>query len=181
MYALRTHPLVIIGGLLQENPFYVDPDQLLAELRERRSPRGAPAWRTSARRHETMNSRLQAVLRDLVALSAIPAVWVGREPPAVAAGLADALVAMLQLEFAFVRMSDPMAVGAVEVTRGSVWTEFPEWLDATSPRALRSQSKEIVPDVGDGSAPCNGVAVPIGVNGEGRCGRRRLRAQRLSE
>jgi hypothetical protein len=26
---------VIIGGLLQENPFYVDPDQLLAELRER--------------------------------------------------------------------------------------------------------------------------------------------------
>ena len=36
MYALRTHPLVIIGGLLQENPFYVDPDQLLAELRVRR-------------------------------------------------------------------------------------------------------------------------------------------------
>jgi MEDS: MEthanogen/methylotroph, DcmR Sensory domain len=36
MYALQTHPLVIIGGLLQENPFYVDPDQLLAELRERR-------------------------------------------------------------------------------------------------------------------------------------------------
>jgi hypothetical protein len=33
MYALRTHPLVIIGGLLQENPFYVDPDQLLLELR----------------------------------------------------------------------------------------------------------------------------------------------------
>lgn len=34
MYALRTHPVVIIGGLLQENPFYVDPDQLLQELRE---------------------------------------------------------------------------------------------------------------------------------------------------
>jgi MEDS: MEthanogen/methylotroph, DcmR Sensory domain len=37
MYALRTHPVVIIGGLLQENPFYVDPDQLLPELRERHS------------------------------------------------------------------------------------------------------------------------------------------------
>jgi MEDS: MEthanogen/methylotroph, DcmR Sensory domain len=36
MSALQTHPLVIIGGLLQENPFYVDPDQLLAALRERR-------------------------------------------------------------------------------------------------------------------------------------------------
>jgi hypothetical protein len=40
MYALRTHPLVIIGGLLQENPFYVEPDQLLLELREQRSPVG---------------------------------------------------------------------------------------------------------------------------------------------
>jgi hypothetical protein len=37
--ALRTHPLVIIGGLLQENPFYVPPDQLLVELRERQSER----------------------------------------------------------------------------------------------------------------------------------------------
>jgi DcmR-like sensory protein len=34
MYALRTHPVVIIGGLLQENPFYVDPEELLRELRE---------------------------------------------------------------------------------------------------------------------------------------------------
>jgi hypothetical protein len=40
MYALRTHPVVIIGGLLQENPFYVDPDELLVELRSRR-PAGA--------------------------------------------------------------------------------------------------------------------------------------------
>jgi hypothetical protein len=36
MYALRTHPVVIIGGLLQENPFYVDPEELLLELREQR-------------------------------------------------------------------------------------------------------------------------------------------------
>src|SRR5919106_4077386 len=40
MYALRTHPLVIIGGLLQENPFYVDPDEFLAEIREQRSSHG---------------------------------------------------------------------------------------------------------------------------------------------
>ena len=36
MDALRTHPVVIIGGLLQANPFFVPPDQLLLELRERR-------------------------------------------------------------------------------------------------------------------------------------------------
>jgi hypothetical protein len=37
MDALRTHPAVIVGGLLQENPFFVPPDQFLLELRERRS------------------------------------------------------------------------------------------------------------------------------------------------
>ena len=41
MYALRTHPVVIIGGLLQENPFYVDPEQILLELREKKSHVGA--------------------------------------------------------------------------------------------------------------------------------------------
>jgi len=36
MDIMRTHPAVIIGGLLQENPFFVPPDQFLLELRERR-------------------------------------------------------------------------------------------------------------------------------------------------
>jgi hypothetical protein len=35
--ALRTHPVVLIGGLVQENPFFVPPDELLLELQERRS------------------------------------------------------------------------------------------------------------------------------------------------
>jgi hypothetical protein len=37
--ALRTHPVVLIGGLLQENPFFVPPDQFLLEIREQRSAR----------------------------------------------------------------------------------------------------------------------------------------------
>jgi hypothetical protein len=39
MDVMRTHPIVIIGGILQENPFFVPPDQFLVELRERRSLR----------------------------------------------------------------------------------------------------------------------------------------------
>jgi hypothetical protein len=35
MDILRTHPLVIVGGILQENPFFVPPDQFLQELHER--------------------------------------------------------------------------------------------------------------------------------------------------
>ena len=34
---MRTHPLVIIGGILRENPFFVPPEQYLEEIRARRS------------------------------------------------------------------------------------------------------------------------------------------------
>lgn len=38
---MRTHPMVIIGGILQENPFYVPPDEMLKELQERKAERVA--------------------------------------------------------------------------------------------------------------------------------------------
>lgn len=39
---MRTHPMIIIGGILQENPFFVPPDEFLRELRRRRTPRNTP-------------------------------------------------------------------------------------------------------------------------------------------
>jgi len=33
---MRTHPMIIVGGVLQENPFFVPPAEFLAELRARR-------------------------------------------------------------------------------------------------------------------------------------------------
>ncbi len=36
---MRTHPMVIIGGILQQNPFYIPPDEFLQEFRQRRSHR----------------------------------------------------------------------------------------------------------------------------------------------
>ena len=42
--AMRTHPVVLIGGIIQRNPFYVPPEELLKELDERESPEtGWPA------------------------------------------------------------------------------------------------------------------------------------------
>jgi hypothetical protein len=32
---MRTHPMIIVGGMLQKNPFFVPPDEFLRELRER--------------------------------------------------------------------------------------------------------------------------------------------------
>jgi hypothetical protein len=37
MDILRTHPMVLIGGILSTNPFFVPPDEMLRELRRRRS------------------------------------------------------------------------------------------------------------------------------------------------
>jgi hypothetical protein len=34
---MRTHPMVIIGGILQQNPFFVPPEEFLEEFRQRRS------------------------------------------------------------------------------------------------------------------------------------------------
>jgi hypothetical protein len=33
--------MIIIGGMLQENPFFVPPDEFLRELRERHTTRNA--------------------------------------------------------------------------------------------------------------------------------------------
>jgi len=35
MDVLRTHPQVIVGGIMRENPYYVPPDEFLRELRGR--------------------------------------------------------------------------------------------------------------------------------------------------
>src|SRR6266446_3314924 len=43
MDIMRTHPVVIIGGILQENPFFIPPDQFLLELKERWSVRKSAA------------------------------------------------------------------------------------------------------------------------------------------
>src|SRR3954452_7346429 len=109
----------------------------------------------------------RSVLRDLVALSTIPAAWVGREPPAVAAGLADTLIGLLELDFAFVRLCDPSGAGAVDVTRGNAWKSFPEWLERHVAASGRASGKEIIPDVGSGVEPRRGVVIPIGVNADG--------------
>jgi signal transduction histidine kinase len=110
---------------------------------------------------------LRTVLRDLVALSAIPAAWVGREPAAVAAGLADTLLGLLRLDFVYVRLSVPGVAGTVDVTRGQGWKTFPDWLEGHLSQRGRLSGREIVPGIdGDGERR-RGVVIPIGVDAEG--------------
>lgn len=40
--ALRTHPMMIVGDVLQENPYFVSPDLFLSQLAERRNTGQSP-------------------------------------------------------------------------------------------------------------------------------------------
>jgi len=112
--------------------------------------------------------RLRATVRDILALSTIPEAWVGREPPAIAADLADLLIGSLELDFAFVRLCDPTGGQVVDVTRGNSWKAFPQWLQQHLALFGQISSKEIVTNVGGVEESCCGIVIPIGVNSE--CG-----------
>ena len=111
--------------------------------------------------------RLRSMLRDLVALSAIPAAWIGRDSTGVAAGLADTLIGLFDLDFAFVRLRDPSGAGAVTITQGDGWKTFPEWLDRRLATGGAFSGKEIIPNIAGDLGPCRGVVIPVGVNAEG--------------
>jgi C4-dicarboxylate-specific signal transduction histidine kinase len=111
--------------------------------------------------------RLRTALRDLVALSAVPAAWVGRDPPAIAADFTDVLVRSLYLDFAFVRLCDPNGGPAVEIARGSAWPAFPEWLRQYLSVNGRLSHREIVRGISDGAQGGSGIIIPVGVDAEG--------------
>jgi MEDS: MEthanogen/methylotroph, DcmR Sensory domain/Histidine kinase len=72
MGLLRTHPMVVIDGMLHENPFFVPPDEFLRELRDSVSQAlYGIALNASAAEAvcEAGPSRVSGLLRDVVALA----------------------------------------------------------------------------------------------------------------
>src|SRR5882757_4407665 len=79
-------------------------------------------------------------MRDLVALSALPAVWAGYRPLQVAEGLAEVLLSTLRLDLVYLRLPGPTNGQEIEVARttgGSPTTDHTQgigralapWLD----------------------------------------------------
>jgi len=62
---------------------------------------------------------LKACIRDLAALSALPSLWVGREPPQVIDSFLDILSAALRLDLAYSRIEDPRGGDTVEAARAN--------------------------------------------------------------
>src|SRR5260370_15225444 len=60
---------------------------------------------------------LRRTMRDLVALSALPAVWAGYRPLQVAEGLADVLLSTLRLDLVYLRLPGQPEGQGIEVAR----------------------------------------------------------------
>ncbi len=63
------------------------------------------------------NRRLRRTMRDLVALSTLPAVWTGLGPEGIARSLADVLLNTLSLDFVYVRLTPHAGAGPLELVR----------------------------------------------------------------
>ena len=108
---MRTHPMIIVGGILHENPFFVPPDEFLGELRERRPGRTnksrsgnfygsgdgirQPTRSSGLRPHQRSNQRPRP-----------SAIWTGHDPAHILSTLLDVLSGMLRLDFVYARMND---------------------------------------------------------------------------
>jgi signal transduction histidine kinase len=69
--------------------------------------------------------RLRGCMSNLVSLLALPALWSGREPPAIIDTLLDTLVSMLRLDFAYVRvrgLTDGLSTQAVRLSQNEPTT-----------------------------------------------------------
>ncbi len=117
---VRTHPVVLVGGVLQENPFYVPPDEFLAELRARKADSrraGAREAPDAAEAPDRRAARLSDTLRDLVALGTLSALEAAREPTVTAEHFAEALLALPSVEMVLVNADFPPHWSGVDVLR----------------------------------------------------------------
>ncbi|HME91185.1 MAG TPA: histidine kinase [Myxococcaceae bacterium] len=114
---VRAHPVHIIGGVLQENPFFLAPDELLSEVQRHRArteryPPGAPPRQSPGREAEpNAESALRWRLRDLLGVLALPAIWRGIDSDQMIQALLDVLTAMLPLDFALASLAGTFAGG----------------------------------------------------------------------
>jgi signal transduction histidine kinase len=128
-------------------------------------------YRMPAREPHSEALKLRRCVRDLVALSALPAMWKGYEPGRIAESAASALVSMLDAEFVYVGLSSERDGNEAEVVKMAAPVE------ATRLREIAAAVKLEIRDAGGRetmtianplfrSALCLAIA-PIGFEGIG--------------
>jgi transcriptional regulator with GAF, ATPase, and Fis domain len=114
---------------------------------------------------------LQRCINDLVSILALPAMWVGDEPSRIVDNFLGALMGMLQLDLAYMRLRDRVGEAPMEMVRvarsGRVMPpaqEIGAALDDGWHNCPQQQCRRVRNPVGDGDVSI--IAVPLGVQGE---------------
>jgi PAS domain S-box-containing protein len=114
---------------------------------------------------------LRRYLRDLAALTALPAVWQGADPRQIAESLADVLVKVLCPEFVYLRLKGARGEDLVEVARTGQGAAVPDggWairgaLEACLPGDTSGAAVVSLPHPLDGRVQA--AVVPVGYGGE---------------
>ena len=117
---------------------------------------------------------LRRTMRDLVALSALPAVWARYQPPQVAQGLADVLLSTLRLDLVYIRLPGQTELQEIEVAHtagGSIPTDQTRDIGRALAPWLDSAGIDSAPPLPNpiGLGPVRIVVVPIGAAGKMGC------------
>jgi signal transduction histidine kinase len=105
---------------------------------------------------------LRACIRDLVALSTMPAWWIGLTPPGVAESLRDILLSVLRADAVFVRVCDPVS-GEPCI---STVTPVPGDTLSVAPGGGVSKGSANAGPTASGDGALRLASFPIGVDGE---------------
>ena len=104
--------------------------------------------------HSEESTRLRRCIRDLVALTALPAVWMSSDALQTAESLAEVMLEMLRLDFVYLSLRGKNAANAIEVGRFSGRPR-----EGGPSRAL---SEAVKPWLEDGSRPPSSLPDPLG-------------------
>lgn len=114
---------------------------------------------------------LQRCINDLVSVLALPAIWTGADPSRVANTLLDALVGMLQLDFAYARLREQAPGTPTEMLRVASARSRPD-LSREIGEAIDGWSGDVPENLPPGARLTLGgrdiscVALRLGLNGE---------------
>ena len=169
---MRTHPVVIVGGVMHENPFFAAPATVLNGRRARVRPKtslDAPSVSQLAFDLETLPAAGHELAGCLVHLLALPAVFSGEREQSILDIVLDGLLGMLDLELAYAEIAGtPLhtKLASARVTDGAMLRvdDLPAWLAPCMSVETLTQPLAIAHP--NGGETLRAMCLPIGLDGE---------------
>jgi transcriptional regulator with GAF, ATPase, and Fis domain len=160
MDVLRSHPAVMISGVLHHNPFFIQPDELLKEIRTKDTSSIYPLNQGIA----TENRQVRRMINEVVALSTLPAEWAGREPNEIAEEMLSILMHYPRVDAAHVRLRQNHAQDVAR-TRAEGWPQFEEWLKTfdSPPSGSKAISEQRRIELSGNGVTLYVLQIPIGL------------------